>query len=250
MLDLQKADFWKRAGALLLDAILTVILTTGFMLAIFAVTGYDSYAAESEAILADYELRYGIDLSKNYDTLTDEEKVIFDAANEEWMNDEKAQSVQMASLRLTIFGTSMGVFLSFLVLGFVVPLLFGNGQTLGKKVMVLGVMQRSGIRIRALPLFVRTILGKYTIETMVPMLILFLISFGALGVIGTVVLAAILILQIVLFIKTPANGLIHDALAGTAVVDLRSQKIFDTEEDMIAYKEEQQRREAMRSDDY
>ena len=85
-------------------------------------------------------------------------------------------------------------------------------------------------------MFIRTVLGKFTIETMIPVIILVMISFNSIGVIGILTLAAILILEIVLLIVTHTNSMIHDVLAKTVVVDMASQMIFDSEEDMLAYK--------------
>ena len=50
-------------------------------------------------------------------------------------------------------------------------------------------------------------------------------------------LLLILILQIVLIAATKTNSAIHDCLASTVTVDLASQMIFNTREEMIAYKE-------------
>ena len=43
-------------------------------------------------------------------------------------------------------------------------------------------------------------------------------------------------LQIILMITTQTNSCIHDVLAKTVAVDMASQMIFDSEEQMIAYK--------------
>ena len=50
------------------------------------------------------------------------------------------------------------------------------------------------------------------------------------------ILGLILLLQIILMISTHTNSCIHDLLAKTVAVDMQSQLIFETEEEMIAYK--------------
>ena len=91
-------------------------------------------------------------------------------------------------------------------------------------------MRTDGIRISPLILLIRTLLGKYTIETMTPILVVFLTVFAGLGYIGLVALAGLALLQILLMAFTKTNSAIHDVLARTVVVDLASQMIFDDEQ--------------------
>ena len=78
-------------------------------------------------------------------------------------------------------------------------------------------------------------------ETMFPLLIVLMIYFGYLGIIGTATLLLFLILQLGVMIKTPTNSSIHDLLSDTIVVDLLSQRIFETEEERVEYLAEEQR---------
>jgi uncharacterized RDD family membrane protein YckC len=125
---------------------------------------------------------------------------------------------------------------AFLLLEFLIPLLLGNGQTVGKKVFGVAVMREDSVKLSPVLLFIRAILGKYTIETMVPVLIILMIYWGVLGFFGTVILFGMLILQLVLLFSTKERSAIHDKLAHTVAVDYASQKIFDTPEAMLAYK--------------
>ena len=77
-------------------------------------------------------------------------------------------------------------------------------------------------------LFVRAILGKYTIGTMVPILMVLALMLGAPPIMPLSVLLLVLLLQIVFLITTKTNSLIHDSLASTVVVDFQSQMIFDS----------------------
>ena len=140
-------------------------------------------------------------------------------------------------IQLTLLITRLGIFLGFLALEFIVPALLGNGQTLGKKIFGLGVMHVEGVKLSNVALFVRSILGKYAVETMIPVLIIIMIYFGSIGLTGTIVLGLIALTQLILIIATHTNSLIHDTLASTVVVDIASQMIFDTREDLIAYKQ-------------
>lgn len=84
-------------------------------------------------------------------------------------------------------------------------------------------MRTDSVRVKPIAMLIRTLLGKYTIETMAPLLIIFLILFGSLGTVGLIMLAALALLQIVLIAATHTNSAIHDILAQTVVVDMESQ---------------------------
>ena len=61
--------------------------------------------------------------------------------------------------------------------------------------------------------------------------------FGAIGIVGWLVAGALVIVEIILLFSTRERCMIHDKLATTVTVDLASQMIFNTPEDLIAYKE-------------
>ena len=59
---------------------------------------------------------------------------------------------------------------------------------------------------------------------------------GSGGWIAITVIGILLIVQVVLMVKSGTNSLIHDKLADTVTVDMASQMIFATEEDLLDYK--------------
>ena len=97
-------------------------------------------------------------------------------------------------------------------------------------------MQINHVKINPIVLFIRSILGKCTVGTMVPVLIVLMIYFGSIGNVGTIVLVLMLILQLALMIFTKNNSTIHDVFSSTVVVDHQSQRIFDSEEALLEYK--------------
>ena len=234
--DFQKANMWKRISAALCDFILIAILIVGMAFLLSAVLGYDGYKTKFDELKDSYVEKYDIDLTKNYDSLNEEERAKYDAANEEFMNDSNAIYLNGMIVNLNFIIVIFSVLIAYLVLEFIVPLIFKNGQTVGKKIFGIAVMRVDGVKISPLLLFARTVLGKCTVETLLPMLLLIMVFLGAMGIVGTVVIAGMLIAQIVLLIVTKARTPIHDVLAHTVTVDYASQLIFDTPEDMIAYK--------------
>ena len=108
-------------------------------------------------------------------------------------------------------------------------------RTVGKRIFSLGLIRTDSVRVNSMQLFARALLGKFTIETMIPVYIAMMIFFGNMGMIGTLVLMALARTQVVLLIATRNNARIHDLLAGTIVVDIASQTVFRDTEELLEY---------------
>ena len=152
--------------------------------------------------------------------------------------DEGFMKVYSLIINVTILMTTFGVLIGTLIIEFVVPLFLKNGQTLGKKCFGICVMHQNGVKIRTTPLLVRALLGKFTIELMIPIYIGIMFIFGSISILQIFILLALVVAEIAMIITNRYNALIHDAMSFTVVVDKESQMIFDTEDDLIRYKEE------------
>lgn len=233
--DIQKASIWKRFAAALLDFILILTIAVGIAALVSLITGYDKANDRLEEIYAEYEEAYHIDRTKSLDSLTEEEMKRYEEAELAISQDEEAIKVYGLVINLTLVITSVSILAAVMIGEFVVPLFLKNGQTVGKKIFGIGVMMTNGTKLKTVALFIRAVLGKYTIETMIPVLILIMIYFGSIGILGIVILALILLLELILIISTGNNSLIHDLISDTVVIDAGSQKIFDSENDLIEY---------------
>ncbi len=246
--DLQKASMGKRISAFLFDMILIVTVAVGVIWAIFSIMDGDRHSeaclAEYNAVLDKYEAQYGIEdirisgqdklaLSEEDSTRLDEALA---AANDEIFQSETFTASFAELLVAVAVSGIFGILAAFIILELVVPLIIGNGQTLGKKIFGIAVMFTSGIKISPVGLFVRTVLGKYTVETMVPIFIIAFTFFGLFGITGTIVLALLLLFEAGLLIFNKSRPMIHDALAMTVCVDMASQLIFANEEELLEYK--------------
>ncbi len=237
--DLQKASIWKRMSAALLDVILLGILVVGVAFALSVLFNYDSYSETLSNAYAEYESTYGIVFEiteEQYKNMPTEQMQKYDEAYSALIVDEDAMYAYNMVVNLTLTIASLSILFAYMILEFFVPKFFGNGQTIGKKIFSIGVMRTDGIQVSSPLMFIRTVLGKFTIETMIPVLIMVMISFNSIGVIGIIILALILIMEIVLMIRTNTNAMIHDVLAKTVVIDMASQMIFNNEEEMLTYK--------------
>ena len=269
---IEKASMLKRISAYILDAILTVILASGFVFAISAIINYDSYYDKMNQYYDEFEEENGFSFnmfSKNEDELNDKEKRIkeisskaledlteeekqikeeYEKAIDDFVNDKDILYIYNMLINLTLLMVTISVLLAILIIEFVLPLVFKNGQTIGKKCFGLCLVKNNCVRINAPILFIRTVLGKFTVETMIPIYIIIMIIFGGAGITGTIVLVLILFIQLILVISTKNNCLIHDLMAGTVVVDKNGQMIFDTENDLIEFKKNFHKEESLRKE--
>ncbi len=249
--DVQKAGVLKRFSAFLLDFILLCVLAAGFAFLLAWITQVDKYTDTLHGYYEEYGQKYGVDFdisAEDYNKLTDEQKDVYQEAYSAIFSENRdAAKAYKMSIMLPILITTISLLLSYIILEFVVPLCLKNGQTVGKKVFSLGVVFNNSVRITTFALFVRAILGKYTIGTMFPVMLIMLMLYQQMGAIIVLVLvAALVILQLALFIFTKTHSFIHDILASTVVVDLSSQMIFESTQELIAYKEQLSREQAER----
>ena len=247
--DLQKASLWKRASAWIFDFILLGTLAVGVALVLSALFGYNGYNETLDAAYAAYEEQYGVEFEISQDqylAMTEQQRQNYNTAYDALVSDQQAMYAYNMVLNLTMLITTASILIAYLALEFALPLFLGNGQTLGKEIFGLCLMRTDGVQVNTLQLFVRTVLGKFTIETMVPVYILIMIFFNMIGIAGSGILAALVLVQLVLLAVTSTNAQIHDLLAGTVVVDYASQMIFRTTEDLIAHKKRVAAEEAAR----
>ena len=237
-MDLQRASSWKRIAAWVLDLMLLAVLTVGVAFGLSAALGYDSYDQQLEAAYDRYEQEYGIvfDIDQaTYEAMTETERENYDTAYDALIKDTDAMYAYNMLINLSLVIITLSVLVAYLVLEFAVPLLLKNGQTVGKKGFSLGVVRIDSVKATPVQMFTRTVLGKFAVETMIPVYVLLMLFWGTMGLGGTVALLLLVIIQIVCIAIGQNRLTIHDRLAGTVVVDISSQKIFENTEALIAY---------------
>ena len=249
-LDLQKASMLKRVSAWLLDMIFLMIVVVGAASLISVITGFDNYNNSMEGYYEKYESAYGVEFNisgEAYNAMTEAERKNYDDAYNALIHDDEAMYCYNMVVSLTLLTVSLGILIGYLVTEFLVPIILKNGQTVGKRIFGIAVVRTNFVKMNNVSLFIRTILGKYTLETMIPVLVIMMIMFGMTGLEGTLLIVGILITEVVMLIATKTNSMIHDKLADTVTVDLASQLIFDTEEGMLEYKKRMSAENAARS---
>ncbi len=245
--DIQKAGMWKRFSAYLLDVILLGIAAVGFAFLLSTLLGYNARTEELERLQGEYEASHGVDFditNEVYDAMTEEERAAFDAEYHSFASSPEVSRLNMLIINLTLVITAFGILIAYLIFELLIPLKLGNGQTVGKKIFGIAVMRVDSVRISSFQLTVRTVLGKYTVETMLPVLLILLFFFGVMPLMCATGILLLLFLQIAFLIGTRHRTPIHDLMAGTVTVEMSSQMIFDTSEDLIAYQKRVHEEEA------
>ena len=260
--DLQKASLMKRLSAFLLDFVLFTMLFSGVLLLTNSIFNFDYYLnryleERPNEIIAEYQEKYKDELAKiddayylsyedyfnisddDFNALPQEVRSIYDKCYSETQEAIFTDAEMIKSLEIltnsALAMVSISFLIPYLILEFLVPLLFKNGQTLGKKVFSIAVMRNDGVKISPKLLFIRTVLGKFTVETMVPMFMILLFIIGLDPIVCITTILAILLIQLVLLITSRTRALIHDSLSSTVVVDFQSQMIFDSVEEKREY---------------
>lgn len=238
VVDLQKPSIWKRISAWMFDMLILVVVVVGIGFVLSAVTGYNEFNETLQAAYDKYEAEYAIEFEitgEEYMSMTEAERATYDTAYDALIKDEPAMYAYNMVLNLTMVIISGSILVAYLLLELVVPLRLGNGQTIGKKIFGIGVMRVDAVQLTTIQLFIRTILGKFTIETMIPVYIVIMIFFNIIGVEGTIILGALVLVQFIILCVNKNRSVIHDLLAGTVVIDVTSQKIFKDQEALLEY---------------
>lgn len=247
--DIQRASLWKRIAAWLFDSILLSILAVAFGLLLAFILNYNSYSTTLDQAYAEYEAKFGITFNisqEAYLSMTPGEQQKYDAAYDALIADNDVLVAYNMVVNLSMIILTVGFLFATLILEVIIPLVFKNGQTVGKRIFSLAVVRNDAVQVNVLQLFTRSILGKFTIETMLPIYIVILIFFSGIGFIGTLILIGLFAAQIILLLTTRSHTLIHDLLAGAIVVDFSSQRIFKSTEELLAYTKRVHAEEAAR----
>ena len=249
--DLQKASLWKRISAGLFDVILLIMLAVGMATLLSWVCGYDAHNQAYDDICVAYETQYDVTFQitqEQYDGFSEAERQAYDTAYDALIADPEVIYLYNLLNNLRLLILTFAILLAVIALELVVPLLFKNGQTLGKKIFGVALMRADGVKVNTFQMFVRTVLGKFTIEIMIPVYIIMMILTNSIGVIALAILGGLLVGELLSLVLSKTGSLIHDTIAATIAVDMASQRIFETPEERVEYVKRLHAEEASRQE--
>jgi len=216
---LQKAPFFKRLLALMLDWMFIVIIIFTCVIPMSFLLKVDEYSEKFDQYYSEYEKKYGVDFDlteEQFNAMTEEELKLYEEAYNALTSDEEANKAHDALFKRMLGSIELAILAGYLVMDVLFPLMLKNGQTLGKRVFGLAVRRANGEPTNMITILSRTVVGKFTVETAIPALVICSVLMGSLNLFGVLYVVAILVANIVLLIKK--NKVLHDILADTMVV--------------------------------
>jgi len=246
--DLQKADVWKRVAAWLLDIMLFCLLVVGVGALLSLTLDYDGKLQRYESRYNGYIEQYALQDADLNAPANEEEQQRIEQAGEAMYKDTELMGLRTLVTNLMLIIATFSVLVSVLVLEFAVPLILKNGQTVGKKVFSLGVVRVDSVQLGAFQLFVRAVLGKFTVEIMLPAYAVVLGLFGGMPLAAVIIIGGLGVGQIICIAATKYNCALHDQMSGTAVVDIASQRVFKSSAELLEYTKRIHAEEARRKE--
>ena len=251
--DIQPASILKRISAFILDIILLATIAVGIAYLVSVILKVDSHPEKLQDKYIYYEETYNVKFNltqEEIDALSDEEKAHYEEVEDIIQHDEELIKEYNLVINLTLITIVLGVLIAVLILEFVIPLIFKNGQTIGKKIFSIIVVKSNSVKISNVQLFVRTIFGKFLIELMIPIYIIVAMFFGTAGRFWAFFLIGLALIQIILLAVTKNHTVIHDAISFCVVCDKQTQKLFASEDELIKYKEKVHSEEVAKTHTY
>ena len=237
--NLQKASFWKRIAAWMFDGIVVATICVGVAFLLSYIFSYDSYINTVTNAYEKYEVEFSVDFdisAEEYEKLSSDEIEKYNKAYDALNADEDAIYAYNMTVNLSLIIATLALLVGVMLWEFVIPLILGNGQTLGKKIFGLFLVRPNCVKISRFQLFVRALLGKFTVETMIPAYIILMLIWGTLNFFGLLIFAILFVVQAVLLIVNENRSLLHDIIAVTVVADATSTRTFENEDELIEYK--------------
>lgn len=237
--DPQKASSLKRIAAYIVDAILFITIFTGVLLLTSYIVGYQ----HNYKLLEAKYIEHGVYVIKNgtYSFCDTSKEVCVNA----WKNfnlDKEACFYYDHSIELITLMITVSTFLSFLILEFLVPMIFKNGQTIGMKCFRIGLIDNKGIKVKPIQIFIRFLFGKFLVSTMLPIYGLIFMYFNLNGgFYGFVLAVGILIVDLVMTIFSKTKSGISNSISSVYAVDMDETYFFNSVEEMVERKCEEQR---------
>lgn len=151
------------------------------------------------------EVYVQFEVGEEKDMLTKEE---YEAAKKSFESDDIAMKIANKVNTISFVGTAIELLMSIIPNYLLFPLIFKNGQTLGKKLMKIAIVDKNSYRIKFRNLFIRNIVGLYMFDILVSYFLIFMIN-----------MPVILIVSLITALFTKNKRTIHDLIANTYVID-------------------------------
>lgn len=231
---IHNAGLFQRFIALLVDLILVFFLHFTFSLILVTPIsnqfGYQQLVTEYNEQLVLFNLgeydTEGAFIMYNMADIDQEDLQAFYA-------DPTARAISGRKFVFDFIQVSSGLLLGELVVLFLIPLWLKNGQTIGKKLMRLGLVDNQGLKVKPINLFMRFLIGWFVFETALSLILMMFMG-----------LPIFILISALVALMTKNKRALHDIIGSTIVVNLDKMVVYETiEERIAAIKEEKEFRE-------
>lgn len=222
---IQKASFFKRVVAFIFDMICVMFLFVAVENLVShpivnAAYNYEELDHRYEEKLVEHGIGYFDEKDDNKFKLNEIPEGETDYDWTSFRKDEEALYLEGMVSNLNLFKLTLDALLSELIIFCIVPLILKNGQTLGKKLMHLGLISTNEVKVRSWNVFARYAIGIFALETMISF---FFFTFF--------IIPLPLLLTVVFAISSKRGMALHDYIGGTIVIDMNNTVILDTVEE-------------------
>lgn len=215
---IRNAGIFQRFIALLVDLILVFFLHFTFSLAIVTPIsnqlGYQQLVTDyNDQLVAFHLAEYDLDGKFiMYDM-----NVIAQADLDAFYADPAAKAIASNKFVFDTIQITAGLFLAEFIILFLIPLLLKNGQTFGKKLMKLGLVNNQGLQVKPLNLFMRFLIGWFVFETALSLILMMFVG-----------LPVFILVSGLVALFTKNKRALHDIIGSTIVVNLDKMVVFET----------------------
>lgn len=247
MFSIHIAPVSRRFGAGMFDLIILIIIATGLVLLCNCVFGYDSLFTQYEKDIERIEREYGISLDitgNEYAGLSEQQMRRYDEAYDALISETSITENYQKLIKTIVLSITIALFLAYTITDIVLPIVFREGRTLGKKLFGLCLISYNQVRVSNYQIVSRALLGKFAVETMVLAYSAVLLLFNKIGIAQLVLVTALFMAQVGFFLFGGNRRLLHDVLAQTVVADYATQKIYESYDSLLDAKKEQAALEA------
>ena len=117
-----------------------------------------------------------------------------------------------------------------------------NGQTIGMKIMRVGLIDNEGVKVTPIQIFIRFLFGKYIICMLIPIYGFIYMGFNVGGgLLGLIVLVSVPIINLIMTYGTQTKSGIANSIAKVYAIDLDDTYIFKNKEERSRALAEQDR---------
>lgn len=233
----RNASIVKRAAAFLLDVILLAIVFVGILLLFSYLFNYDSINNALNKLYIDYGVMIPVDATEDFEFCDITQQSCIDAATA-LENDPVFKELFVQRQRFLIFGPVLSILISLIIFDLIMPLIFKNGQSIGKKLFAIGYVSKNEIKIKPIQLFIKFLFGDFIINSIMTFIGVYYILWGN-GYAGLFLIFAVLVGNLACFALTKSKIFLADALANMFTIDMNEQMLFDTIEELEKAKAEE-----------